>query len=117
MQPLNYVFSPDKTKIILLAPFTAQARGHLITVPAGFPSDGLTIPKPLRWAIDPFGKYLRAGIVHDYLYTQAILSKGECDKTFRALLKQLDCPFCQRRAMYRAVRDFGAQHYARRPKP
>ena len=42
--------------------------GLRITVPAGFHSDGATVPRPLWWLMPPWGdKGTRAAILHDYL--------------------------------------------------
>jgi len=39
-------------------------------IPAGFRSDGLTIPLGLRWLFQPTGKGFEAGILHDYMLAQ-----------------------------------------------
>jgi len=38
-----------------------------VDVPAGFITDGATIPLLFRWIFSPTGKYFGAAIVHDYL--------------------------------------------------
>jgi hypothetical protein len=46
----------------------ALGSGQVITVPAGFVTDGASIPQ-LLWAIMPtWGRYSRAAVVHDFLY-------------------------------------------------
>ena len=40
-------------------------QGESISVPAGFPTDLASIPRPLWWILPPTGDYLPATIVHD----------------------------------------------------
>ncbi len=50
--------------------------GDEIEVPAGFESDGASVPKAFWSRFPPFGKYLAAAVVHDLLCVQG--HKGEC---------------------------------------
>ncbi len=79
-----------------------------LTVPAGFVSDGASIPKIL-WPIlgSPIGnRHLPAAIVHDFLcesatsYEQRVIG----DAVFFELLKRCDVPYWRRAAMYCGVR-------------
>jgi hypothetical protein len=45
------------------------APGTSITVPAGFITDGASIPRPLWWLLPTWGRYSRAAVIHDYLCT------------------------------------------------
>lgn len=38
-----------------------------VRVPAGFTSDGASVPRPLWWLLPSWGRYSSAAIVHDYL--------------------------------------------------
>lgn len=38
-----------------------------ITVPAGFVTDGASVPRPLWWLLPAWGRYSRAAVIHDYL--------------------------------------------------
>lgn len=40
--------------------------GH-VNVPAGYVTDGATVPVLMRWVISPTGSYFGAAIVHDYI--------------------------------------------------
>jgi hypothetical protein len=54
--------------------------GRLFIVPAGFETDGASVPRPLWWLYPPFGgEYDRAAIIHDYLYTHAEHVVGDDD--------------------------------------
>ncbi len=58
----------------------AKGSGRLIEVPAGFETDGATIPAPLRAVLAVWGSYGRAACLHDYFYS--ILREGRlrtCD--------------------------------------
>lgn len=59
----------------------------LVKIPAGYCSDGASVPRPFRWIIEPWGIYARAAIVHDYLYSTQSRSRKEADKIFREAIK------------------------------
>lgn len=83
-----------------------------IDVPKGFVCDGASIPKIL-WSIvgHPLsGGPLRAAITHDWLCCQA-RTKSErrfADCCFDWVMEQSGVPKWRRRAMYLAVRVYGA---------
>jgi hypothetical protein len=41
--------------------------GHVIVVPAGFETDGASIPRLLQGILPAWGRWSRAAIIHDYL--------------------------------------------------
>lgn len=53
-------------KCILEDDYIYSINGFLITVPKGFITDGASIPKSLQWIYDPFGKYIKGAVIHDY---------------------------------------------------
>lgn len=55
------------------------------TIPAGFVSDGASIPRPLWWFTHPFAELLEASVVHDYHYENAIGSKAIADAAFKTV--------------------------------
>lgn len=57
-----------------------------IVVPVGFVCDLASVPRPLWWLYPPFGDYIRAAIIHDYLYEQAEVSKEEIDDVFAEVM-------------------------------
>lgn len=83
--------------------------GH--TIPAGFESDGATVPRFLWWYVPPTGPYLPAVLIHDFLYQHAIGSKAQADKTFYTALQQLPVGRCKSRLMYWGVKIFGRGAY------
>ncbi len=89
-----------------------------VVVPAGFVSDGASIPR-LFWAIigPPIGSsHLLPAIVHDYLceqardYNERVLG----DAVFFKLLRDFDVPRWRRTLMYIAVRVCGRLTWRRK---
>ena len=92
-----------------------------LTIPAGFITDGASIPRLLWPLFSPTGKHMRAAVVHDYLYhlckscgRAGVRSRKMADKLF--LLAMLDSGVSPIRAklMYWAVRVFGGSRFNRR---
>lgn len=57
------------------------------TIPAGFTTDYSSVPTALSWFVD-WRKVDLAGVVHDYLYTNKILSRKNADKAWRQIASQ-----------------------------
>jgi len=53
------------------------------TVPKGFKSDGVTVPRVFWWFIPPAGSLFEAAIIHDYLYVYGVGSKTFADIAFK----------------------------------
>lgn len=53
----------------------AKGSGFVIEVPAGFETDGATLPAVLRLVLAVWGTYGRAACIHDYLYS--LIRAGE----------------------------------------
>lgn len=73
-----------------------------VTVPAGFVTDGATIPRIFWPILPPVHKYFPAAILHDYLLT--VLTRDEADAKFNEALKRLGISAANRYTMYSAVR-------------
>ena len=84
---------------------------HLIEVPKGYVTDLTTVPRLLWSVFPPHGRYAKAAIVHDYLYSKAIGSKRWADKVFLEAMGVLDVPRWRKWVMYFAVRLFGRGNY------
>lgn len=81
-----------------------ECAGH--HVPAGFVSDGATVPR-IFWPIfPPIGRYLKATLVHDY-YLQKGIDRKTCDQHFKQCLIALNVEPWRVNAMYYAVRGYG----------
>lgn len=79
---------------------------HLIIIPAGFLSDGLSIPRLFRSIFSKSPSYIFAGVVHDWLYKMGTyeVTRKEADKIFLYWMKQYGVGWLTRRTIYRAVR-------------
>jgi hypothetical protein len=104
----NYCFE-------LLSPFeyhiSEYPSENVVVVPIGTITDLASVPRIL-WAIfPPHGKWAKAAIIHDYLYSNAIGTKEYADKVFLEAMQTLNVPKTKRTLMYWAVRLFGRGAY------
>jgi hypothetical protein len=75
-----------RAKWYLLREYTSDT-GNVV-VPAGFITDGASIPWFLRWRFSPTGKYFGAAIVHDYILVKTAdwkLANAEFELEMKAL--------------------------------
>lgn len=96
----------------------STSRG-VITIPAYFETDGLSIPSA-AWAIvgPDNGPAFAAGILHDYLYSRESTlfhnhPREVCDLLFKEAMFNLGIGWLRRETIYRAVRMFGGRFYKR----
>ena len=75
---------PSPCEGILLADFlySSDLAGVVILVPKGFVHDGASAPWGTWNIIRPFGRTLRAAVIHDFLYD----TRGRWNKAMRAVL-------------------------------
>ena len=60
-----------------------------IRVPAGFVSDGASVPKVLwPFGLTPYGTHGRAAVVHDYLYWSQVCSRKQADNIMLIAMKE-----------------------------
>jgi len=78
--------------------------GRVIIVPAGFITDGASIPRPFRSILSQYGAYLFSAVVHDYLYSVKIMSRKESDLAMLELMERQGIEYPERIAIYTAVR-------------
>lgn len=71
-------------------------------VPAGFISDGASLPPFVRGLFDPMGIWAEAAFLHDFLLTK--LSRREAAKGFKAAMRELGVPVVIRDLFYGCVR-------------
>ena len=70
MEKTKLILDPiSNGKAILLEEYVYDINGYLIRVPKSFITDGASVPHSLQWLYNPFGKYIKAAIIHDYLYS------------------------------------------------
>lgn len=102
-------YLPEANRWRLLMPLVTPE----ITIPAGFETDGATVPRFLWSLFPPTYRFFTAAIVHDYMYEQAIDSKAEADALFTTNLHRLGLSRCYILPMSWAVRRFGRGNYPR----
>jgi hypothetical protein len=97
----------------LLSPFTYISSYGIITVPAGFITDGASIPRLFWTALMPFGPYFAAAIIHDYLYSAFNIrfNREQSDLIFKEAMFNLGLDWPRREAIYRAVQIFGGRSF------
>ncbi|NMD88461.1 DUF1353 domain-containing protein [Victivallis vadensis] len=82
-----------------------------LTIPAGFESDGASVPRFFWQLVFPPGdsKALHAAFVHDYIYRThpAGWTRADADKAFRELLIAGGIPARRANLAYYGVRWFG----------
>lgn len=94
---------------------------NAVEVPVGFITDFASIPRPLWVLLPPWGKYGKAAVIHDFMYTEhkrsvftaggvesfVQLERKQADDIFLQAMKVLGVNVITRYAMYSAVRVFG----------
>ena len=84
---------------------------QIIGVPRSYVTDLASVPRALWTVFPPHGRYAKAAIVHDYLYSNAIGSKRWADRVFFEAMGILGVPKWRKWTMYWAVRLFGRGNY------
>jgi hypothetical protein len=62
-------------------------QGRRWMAPAGFKTDGPSVPRFLRWAVPARERTIWAGIIHDYLIRYSKVSDREADRIFYEALR------------------------------
>lgn len=85
-------------------------------VPAGFLTDGASVPKPLWFILPPWGRYGQAAVLHDILCegktmfhseVPVAVSRKKADHIFRDAMKVAGVNLFERTVMFLAVRAWG----------
>ena len=88
--------------------FTVNGSGGIkIKVPKGFVTDFASIPRVFWSIFPPNGNYVKASVIHDYLYRLVGCSRFFADAVFREAMFQLKVSTWKRLALYYVVRIFG----------
>ena len=101
----------------LTAPFSYMFSWGVITVPAGFDTDGASIPRVFWSVLDPFGPYFKAAVIHDWLYSRhnCRFNRAQSDEIFKEAMYNNGLDWVRRGAIYRAVRLAGWRSYKGKP--
>lgn len=93
--------------------------GRKIEVPLGFVTDFASIPRLFWDLLPPWGKYGKAAVLHDYLYSTALFTRAHCDRIFLEAMGTLGVRWITRWTMYLGVRIGGwvgwNEHRVRNP--
>jgi hypothetical protein len=81
------------------------------TVPQGFKTDFASVPKGLQFLYKPQGKYSRASVLHDYLYTSKVVSRFKADEEFYQAMRYDGVSLFTASLFYLAVRIGGGKYY------
>ena len=112
MEKTKLILEPiSNGKAILLEEYVYEINGYLIRVPKSFITDGASVPHSLQWLYNPFGKYIKAAVIHDYLYSvynNTGINRTLSDKIFRHIMKETGVDSRIARKFYAAVKYFGA---------
>ena len=119
-------FAPGERLFVLEKPLlfwsgVKVGEGVEVICPAGFETDFASVPR-LFWGISPpWGWFVKAAVLHDYLYSLHGLYRGvryprqACDRAFYSAMWTLAAGDVHRqkvaRFYYRAVRLFGGGHF------
>jgi hypothetical protein len=83
----------------------------IIKVPKGTETDMASIPRILWAFFPPTGRWAKAAILHDYLYSKGCVERIEADKIFLESMKVLGVCVGTRAVFYSAVRLFGGRRH------
>lgn len=104
----DIVWDGGTTKVILLEPIGIGGW----EVPAGYESDGASVPRWLwPWCNPLDGRYIQIFVLHDWLYDNGI-DREIADTVMVNLLINAGMRTTQAYAIYSAVRVFGGSHYS-----
>ena len=92
---------------VLVEPLTYSGCRETFSVPAGFHTDFASTPRFLWWWLPPFGRYLQAAVLHDYLYSSKPIPRKDADRIFFRVMVEARTRVWRAGLMYLAVRWFG----------
>ena len=90
---------------VLVEPLVYRGNEDLFEVPAGSKTNFASVPAMFQWLIPRSGRYTRAAVLHDHLWSIApAVSLADADGIFRRAMAELEVPFLRRWLMWTAVR-------------
>ena len=123
VEPMNYF--PDKLQLeddgiwagsrvfMLMRRFRYVSSFGVIDVPLGTLTDGASVPRMFWPVFDPWGPYLGAAVIHDFLYSRANteFTRDEADYIFHEAMYNIGVPWHTRNTIFMAVRLFGGKSF------
>ena len=111
MEKTKLILEPiSNGKAVLMQDYIYSVNGYDIKVFKGFVTDGASVPHSLQWLYNPYGKYINAAVIHDYLYSSynnTGINRTLADKIFRHIMQETGVDIRTVRRFYTAVRCFG----------
>jgi len=95
----------------LLQDLVYEGARDTFVVPASFTTDFASVPRAFWNIVPPTGKYTKAAVLHDWLYSSHEVSRKDADGIFLRVMKESGVGLIKRHMMYRAVRLFGRKAY------
>ena len=112
MEKTKLILDPiSNGKAVLMQDYIYSINEYDIKVFKGFITDGASVPKSLQWLYNPCGKYIKAAIIHDYLYgcyNNTGINRTLADKIFMHIMHETGVDNRTVRRFYNAVKYFGA---------
>jgi len=98
----------DETTWAILRELCYQGKKDRFTVPVEQKTDFASVPRVFVWFLPRYGRYTKAAILHDYLWSVEVpagrISRVDADGLFRQAMRELGVPFLRRWIMWAAVR-------------
>ena len=111
MEKTKLILDPiSNGKAILLQDYIYSINEYEIKVFKGFVTDGASVPHSLQWLYNPYGKYINAAVIHDYLYScynNTGINRTLAEKIFNFIMKETGVDNRTRRKFYMSVKCFG----------
>lgn len=111
----RFIEDPEMGDVLILTEpweFTTS-KGEHYTIPAGYTSDGMSVPRffyrVLSARVDP--RTSGPSIVHDFRYENHIGTRAECDADYRSDLIANGFPRVKAYLVWTGVRIGGRSHY------
>jgi len=111
MEKTKLILEPiSNGKAVLMQDYIYSVNGYDIKVFKGFVTDGASVPHSLQWLYNPFGRYIKAAVIHDFLYScynNTGINRTLSDKIFRNIMQETGVDNRTVKRFYTAVRCFG----------
>lgn len=107
LEPLIYVTEVEIEFMQSVAYGNLSEEIEIVKVPVGFKTDFASIPRVLWRVMPPVDIHRMAAIVHDWLYSQQVVTRKTADLIFEEAMGVLGVPWWKRKLMYWGVRSGG----------
>jgi hypothetical protein len=101
----------DNTLWELTTPLVYKGNTQVLVAPIGLKTNFASVPKMFWSVLAPWGRHMKAAVMHDYFYQTGCISRLDADGLFYRMMRQLGVSWWRRQTMYRMVRLFGSKYY------